>query len=106
MAFILQVCLEDYILDEGVALEKRQLIYKFYGSFLRTMLTMFEITLGNWMIPCRALVEEVNEMWMLFFLAHKLIIGFSVLAVITGVFTQETFKVAANDDHNMLLRQE
>merc|ERR1719502_1995877 len=70
------------------------------------MLTMFEITLGNWMIPCRALVEHVSEYYMTFFLIHKLIIGFSVVSVIMGVFIQETFKVSTTDDHIMMIQKE
>eukprot|EP00419_Tripos_fusus_P011229 CAMPEP_0172664186 /NCGR_PEP_ID=MMETSP1074-20121228/6418_1 /TAXON_ID=2916 /ORGANISM="Ceratium fusus, Strain PA161109" /LENGTH=189 /DNA_ID=CAMNT_0013480291 /DNA_START=664 /DNA_END=1233 /DNA_ORIENTATION=- len=64
---------------------------------------MFEITLGNWMPPCRALVENVSEWYMLFSLTHKLVIGFSVVSVITSVFIQETFKVATIDDRIMMM---
>mmetsp|Transcript_84122 Transcript_84122/g.162347 ORF Transcript_84122/g.162347 Transcript_84122/m.162347 type:complete len:196 (+) Transcript_84122:53-640(+) len=70
------------------------------------MLTLFEMTLGNWMPPCRALVENVSEWWMLFSLAHKLVIGFSVLAVMNSVFIQETFRVAAIDDKIMIMSKE
>jgi len=81
-------------------------VFKYFGTFARTMLTMFEITLGNWMPPCRALVENVSEWYLLFSLAHKLLIGFSVVSVITGVFIQETFKVATTDDKIMLMQKE
>ena len=42
---------------------------------------MFEITLGNWMPPCRALVENISEWYMLFNIMHKVFIGFALLAV-------------------------
>lgn len=103
---IMQSMLEEYIRDESVPEEQRIEVFKFYGTFSRTMLTMFEITLGNWMPPCRALVENVGEWYMLFSLFHKLIIGFSVVSVITGVFIQETFKVATTDDQIMLLQKD
>jgi hypothetical protein len=64
---------------------------------------MFEITLGNWMPPCRALVENVDEWWMIFSIGHKLVIGFSVVSVITGIFIQETFKIAKNDEKIMVM---
>merc|ERR1719171_1610924 len=70
------------------------------------MLTMFEITLGNWMPPCRVVFEHVSEAYMLFALVHKFLIGFSVVSVITGVFIQETFKVATNDDQIMVAQRE
>merc|ERR1711862_934539 len=57
------------------------------------------------MPPCRALVENVGEIYIIFFVCHKMLIGFSVLAVITGVFIQETFKVANNDDRIMLMQK-
>jgi len=106
IAFVLQQLLETYVLDEANPLDKRLEVFMFYGTFARTMLTMFEITLGNYMPPCRALVENVNEFYMLFSLAHKLVIGFSVVAVITGVFIQETFKVATTDDKIMVMSKE
>jgi len=103
IAFLLQQLLETYVLNESNPEDKRMEVFKFYGTFARTMLTMFEITLGNWMPPCRALVENVSEWYMLFSLAHKLVIGFSVVSVITGVFIQETFKVATTDDRIMVM---
>merc|ERR1711983_67735 len=95
-----------YVVDESIPEDKRLEVFKFYGTFARAMLTMFEITLGNWMPPCRALVENVHELYMLFSLAHKLVIGFSVVSVITGVFIQETFKVATTDDRIMVMSRE
>jgi Ca2+-binding EF-hand superfamily protein len=106
ISFLLQSLLMSYINDVEVALPKRVQVFKYYGSFARTMLTMFEITLGNWMPPCRALVENVSEWYMLFFLCHKLIIGFSVVSVIGAVFIQETFKVATTDDRIMVMTKE
>merc|ERR1711908_238447 len=84
----------------------RMEVFLFYGTFSRALLSMFEITLGNWMPPCRALVENVNEWYCIFFVLHKLVIGLSVLAVINGVFIQETFKVAGQDDWLMTVQKE
>merc|ERR1712007_90689 len=106
IALCLQTMLESFVLDETADEATRMEVFKFYGTFARTMLTMFEITLGNWMPPCRALVENVTEWYMVFSLAHKLIIGFSMVSVITGVFIQETFKVASSDDKIMMRHKE
>merc|ERR1712046_20720 len=97
---------EPYINDPDVDLERRTEVFMYYGSFGRNMLTMFEVTLGNWMPPCRALVENVGEQFIIFFLIYKLVIGFSVLSVISGVFIQETFKVATQDDRIMMMHKE
>eukprot|EP00419_Tripos_fusus_P066406 CAMPEP_0172911160 /NCGR_PEP_ID=MMETSP1075-20121228/185961_1 /TAXON_ID=2916 /ORGANISM="Ceratium fusus, Strain PA161109" /LENGTH=608 /DNA_ID=CAMNT_0013769415 /DNA_START=135 /DNA_END=1958 /DNA_ORIENTATION=+ len=106
LALTLQKMVESYILDESSPKDKRVEVYKYFGSFARSMLTMFEITLGNWMPPCRALVENVSEWYMLFSIIHKLIIGFSVLSVLNAVFIQETFKVASIDDRIMLMSRD
>jgi len=66
------------------------------------MLSMFEITLGNWPPIARLLCEEVSEWFTLLCLVHKLTLGFAVLGVINGVILQETFKVAQTDDIIML----
>jgi len=104
-ALVLQAACESYMVGEDVQ-ERREQVFMFYGTFVRSLLTMFEITMGNWMPPCRALVENFSEWFMIFFVLHKLIIGFSVLAVMNGVFMQETFKVANHDDYIMLLHRE
>jgi len=106
LALLLQSLLEPYMLDKQEPEAARLQVFRYYGTFARNMLTMFEITLGNWLPPCRALVENVSEWWMLFFIAHKVIIGFSVVTVITSVFIQETFKVATIDDRIMIMSKE
>merc|ERR1712000_478352 len=101
LALFMQTMVESYILGDAIntaTAVQRHEVFKYYGTFARTMLTMFEITLGNWMPPCRALVENVGEGWLMFFILHRLLIGFSVVAVINAVFMQETFKVATQDD--------
>merc|ERR1719464_1892538 len=102
IAFTLQQLVEGYILDDQNPEDRRKEVYMFYGTFARSLLSMFEITLGNWMVPARPLIENVSEWYMIFSLAHKLVIGFSVVSVLTGVFIQETFKVATSDDQIML----
>jgi len=105
-ALVLQQVTEGFVMNEGSPEENRLLVFKYYGSFARALLTMFEITLGNWMPPCRALFENVSEWYMLFSLAHKMIMGFSVVTVMTGVFIQETFKTATIDDRIMVMSKE
>merc|ERR1719336_3582280 len=97
---------QPFIEDTTAPLEQRQTVFSYYGTFTRSTVTMFEITLGNWIVPCRVLMEHVNEGFSMFALVHKLIIGFSMVSVITGVFIQETFKVAAQDDKIMMRHKE
>jgi hypothetical protein len=104
----LQLVVEYYLSGDTLARlseEAKSDIYKYFGSFLRATLTMFEVTFGNWYTPCRVLVETCSEWFMIFFLVHVVVIGFSSIAVINGVFINETFKVSEQDDKYMLMRQ-
>mmetsp|Transcript_9919 Transcript_9919/g.18084 ORF Transcript_9919/g.18084 Transcript_9919/m.18084 type:complete len:594 (+) Transcript_9919:22-1803(+) len=102
---ILQVTYFDKVVASDLTedqLDKHQKIYQYFGTCTRGMLSMFEITMGNWPPIARMLSEEVSEWFTLFCLIHKLTIGFAVIGVITGVILQETFKVAQTDDVIML----
>jgi hypothetical protein len=83
-----------------------ELVFEYFGSFARSLLTTFEMALGNWPVPARVLFEHVSEWFMIIFLAHKLTVGLAVVGVINSVFIQETFQVAATDDWNMVLKMQ
>lgn len=98
--------LTPFIRDENEPVEKRKLVYMYFGSWSRAMLTMFEITLGNWVPSCRLLVDNVSEWYSVVFVWYKCVAGFAVVKVITGVFMHETFKVASADNELMILQKE
>merc|ERR1712032_1597104 len=77
---------------------KHHEMFSYFGTSTRSMLSMFEITLGNWPPVARLLSEEVSEWFSVICVVHKLTIGFAVVGVITGIVLQETFKVAQTDD--------
>jgi hypothetical protein len=80
------------------------LVYQYFGSFSRALLTMFEITLANWPVACRVLTENISEWFIVYTLMHKMFLGFAVIGVVNAVFIQETFKVATLDD-TVMVRQ-
>eukprot|EP00928_Gymnodinium_smaydae_P069249 TRINITY_DN5266_c0_g2_i2.p1 TRINITY_DN5266_c0_g2~~TRINITY_DN5266_c0_g2_i2.p1 ORF type:complete len:561 (+),score=68.16 TRINITY_DN5266_c0_g2_i2:46-1683(+) len=82
------------------------LVFQYYGTFLRSYFTLWEITLGNWPPACRILAENVSEYFFTWGLIHKLIFGFAFVAIINGVFIQETFKVTARDDVLMVRQKQ
>jgi len=106
MALILQVVLEEYYLkDETIALEDRIHVYEYFGTFSRSLLSMFEMMFGNWYNITRMLVTYVSEWFMIYGVAHQLFLGFAVVEVITGIFFHETFKVASMDDAIMMAQK-
>ena len=70
-------------------------VYKYYGTFSRSMMSMFEITVGNWVPICRSLFENVGEPLGWFSLCSIIVVNFAVVKIITGVFLATTFKVAS-----------
>jgi voltage-gated sodium channel len=107
IAFVIFFTLDTfYFHDTSKPIEERQKVFEYFGTFSRSMLSMFEMTLANWPPVCRLLVENVSEWFMVFFVSHKLSIGFAVIGVINGVFMQETFKVASTDDSIMMRQKE
>eukprot|EP00913_Durusdinium_trenchii_P014123 g13256.t1 len=84
--------------------ELRQEVFKYYGTFTRTFLSMFEIMFAspgammNWGPPCRVLVENVSEWFSIFFLIYRCVLGFAVLNVVNAVFVQQTMRTAVMDE--------
>lgn len=104
--FVHSILANWYLSNNNRPLDERQEVFAYWGSFTRSILTTFEMTLADFPEPCRMLSEYVSEWFMVFFIAHKLTIGFAVIGVINGVFIQETFKVATTDDQLMIRQRE
>ena len=102
-ALVVQQLLFGYFFDPDTAdLDAQLRIYEYFGSFSRSLLSLFELTLANWPNICRLLAEDVSQWWIVACLVHKLTIGFAVIGVINAVLMQETFKVAYLDDTVMV----
>merc|ERR1711879_433921 len=74
-------------------------VFKYFGTFTHAVLTMFEITLANWIVPCRLLSENVSEWYALFFIVYRGAVMFALIRVITAVFLAETTRRANSDDN-------
>mmetsp|Transcript_20124 Transcript_20124/g.47352 ORF Transcript_20124/g.47352 Transcript_20124/m.47352 type:complete len:627 (-) Transcript_20124:208-2088(-) len=88
----------DYIEDETNNPQIREQVFRYYGTFSRTLLSMFEILFANWGPPCRVVVENISEWFSVFFLLYRCVLGFAVLNVVSAVFVQQTMKTASSDE--------
>ena len=88
----------DFIANPVHPIELRQEVFQYFGTFSRTMLTMFETLFANWGTPCRVLVEDISEWFSVFFLLYRCVFGFSILNVVNAVFVQQTLKTANSDE--------
>merc|ERR1740121_1598034 len=102
VAMVNSSLLESFIRDETKDGQARLAVFKYWGSFVRAYTSMFEITLANWGPQCWLLMNNVHTNWGMFFIFWKCLVGFAVIQVISSVFIQQTFKVAAQDEELMI----
>jgi len=114
LLLLLQTCvgmclsqvLLTYLEDSSHSLTDRRTVFMYFGTFTRTMVTMFEISVGNWAPACRTLMEDVSEWFGLFFILYSCTLCFAVVNVIRAVFIAETGRIAAGDDEIAMMRKE
>jgi len=98
--------LQPWLNNEDIDPAKRRRVYRYYGTFTHTTITMFEIHLANWAPACRVLIDEVSEWYGLFFIIYRCLAGFAVLNVINAVFIQQTMKVAQSSIDIMIFQKQ
>jgi len=96
--------LMDVINDETKPIAVRRQIFEYFGTVMNSILTMFEICLGNWVVSCRLLYENVSVWYGVFYILYRCCFMFAIIKVITAVFIAETTKSAANDSDLALMR--
>ncbi|CAE7264034.1 para [Symbiodinium natans] len=102
VCYMVRPFLEDPSQDE----ERRQEVYRYYGTFTIAVLTLFEVFFANWAPACRVLVENISEWYSLLFLIYRCGIGFAVINVVNAVFVQQTMQVAKGDEEVLLLEKQ
>jgi len=95
---VVSTLVRDFVKDETQPNIEREEVFRYYGTFTRTFLSMFEILFANWGPPCRVLVEYVGEYYSIFFLLYRCVLGFAVINVVNAIFVQQTLKTASSDE--------
>lgn len=90
--------LSDFMVTDDGNAEARFQVFRYYGTFSKTLLTMCEVLFANWAPACRVLIDNVSEWWALGFIVYRCFVGFAVLNVVSAVFIQTTMKVAHEDE--------
>merc|ERR1719277_2065446 len=98
--------LERFISDPAQDPVARSKVYESWGTFMRALVSMFEITLANWGPQAWLLINNVSELWGFFFIFWRCCFGFAVIQVIASVFIQQTFQVANRDEIIMIKERE
>jgi len=98
----LQSCLNDEEIDPAL----RQNLYIYFGTFLRTCLALYQISLdpGSWSRTGYILIFDVSTMYILFAI-YALVVTFGISRLMTALLLREAF-AAANSDKGMVLEEE
>mmetsp|Transcript_45321 Transcript_45321/g.142160 ORF Transcript_45321/g.142160 Transcript_45321/m.142160 type:complete len:631 (+) Transcript_45321:97-1989(+) len=94
-----------YLVDASIDEKDRREVFEYYGTYTRLLITMFELTLGNWAPPSRLLMERVSQWWGLFIVLYRCVLCFSLVNVTGAVFITETNRVA-NDEQVQIMRKQ
>eukprot|EP00747_Dinoflagellata_sp_TGD_P068325 gnl/TRDRNA2_/TRDRNA2_155664_c0_seq1.p1 gnl/TRDRNA2_/TRDRNA2_155664_c0~~gnl/TRDRNA2_/TRDRNA2_155664_c0_seq1.p1 ORF type:complete len:673 (+),score=90.59 gnl/TRDRNA2_/TRDRNA2_155664_c0_seq1:105-2123(+) len=102
---LLNQLLLGYINDPANDIVVRRKLFKYFGTYTNSMVTMFEITMANWVPSCRLLVDNVSQWFGLFFIIYRCVFCFALLSVIGAVFISETMRVAASDKDVAIIKK-
>eukprot|EP00747_Dinoflagellata_sp_TGD_P171534 gnl/TRDRNA2_/TRDRNA2_205877_c0_seq1.p1 gnl/TRDRNA2_/TRDRNA2_205877_c0~~gnl/TRDRNA2_/TRDRNA2_205877_c0_seq1.p1 ORF type:complete len:409 (-),score=48.11 gnl/TRDRNA2_/TRDRNA2_205877_c0_seq1:125-1234(-) len=105
VGIVISQTLRSIIEDDSRPEDTRRAIFLYWGTFSRMILTMFEITLGNWVPSCRLLVDSVSEHFSAVYLLYRCAIGFGMMSVVGAVFIQKTIETAREDETLALKEQ-
>jgi len=99
--------LQSWLNDPANDLDTRKFVYDRFGTFFRSCITLFEMTLapGTWAKIGRVLIYDVNAIYALFFSIYVPVVTFGITRVMTALFLRETF-AAANSDKDMVLEEQ
>lgn len=103
---ITSIVQDRYLSEDSSLSEDLQVTtYLYFGSYTRSMQSMFELALANWTPISRFLMENVHEWWMLFVILYKLTVGFAMIGILNSVFMQETFSATELDNDIMVAKK-
>lgn len=98
--------LQEFIADTTQDMDQREWIWQHYGTALRAMYTLYEITFaGNWPTYARPVIDGVSSYFAVFFLLYITLIVFAVIRVITAIFLKDTLDAASNDAEHLVVER-
>jgi len=98
MAILISQILQPVMMDDSKDKAVRTQLFIYFGTPNRAILTMFEVTLANWVPTCRLLHEEVSHVFGAVYILYRCCFMFAIIKIITAVFVAETTRCVASDD--------
>jgi len=92
--------------DESMPIDVRLRLFEHFGTFTKTMVTMFEITTANWVPVARLAMTHIGEPLAFMIILYRCVFCFAVVNVVRAVFMAETFRVANADDDVAMIKRD
>eukprot|EP00746_Dinoflagellata_sp_MGD_P147342 gnl/MRDRNA2_/MRDRNA2_79700_c0_seq2.p1 gnl/MRDRNA2_/MRDRNA2_79700_c0~~gnl/MRDRNA2_/MRDRNA2_79700_c0_seq2.p1 ORF type:complete len:427 (+),score=59.20 gnl/MRDRNA2_/MRDRNA2_79700_c0_seq2:120-1283(+) len=98
-SIFMTMSLQSYLQDEDNDPQERANVYTYFGSFSRSCITMFEITLagGTWGRCGRIVIFSVSRFYAIFFLGYLGMVSFAMIRVISAIFLKDTLNSSSKD---------
>lgn len=97
--FMAQV-IEPFMREESDS-DLQWFIYQHFGTWINSMFSIFEITMApGGFIKYRVLYEQVNPLFLLFFVLYVCVVTFAVVRVITAMFLKATLSASDSDEQD------
>jgi len=104
--FVVQQLTLPYIEDESMSLEDRHTAFMYFGTFSRSVITMWEISTGNYFDITRFVMEKISLWIGWLIMIYAVVVAFAVMQIIGSVFIQGVFEVAQSNDEIMVITKE
>merc|ERR1719163_776894 len=89
--------IQPVIQEDSTAPEDRIALFRYFGTYARAMITMFEITHVSYAPVARACEPGLGIHFLWFFIIYKCIVAFALLNVIRAMFVSTTLKSMASN---------
>eukprot|EP00419_Tripos_fusus_P048442 CAMPEP_0172838994 /NCGR_PEP_ID=MMETSP1075-20121228/28255_1 /TAXON_ID=2916 /ORGANISM="Ceratium fusus, Strain PA161109" /LENGTH=601 /DNA_ID=CAMNT_0013682581 /DNA_START=15 /DNA_END=1816 /DNA_ORIENTATION=+ len=103
LAMLLCQTLHDYIVDDSHPMEHREWMNRMYGSGLKSLWTVFQMTFSgcwpNWVGP---VVDYASPWYASLFCFYVICVIFTVTRIISAMFLKETLAIASADEECMV----
>jgi len=101
--FIAQL-FQSFINDSYNDLELRRRVWERFGTWSRSMLSVYEITMApGGFIQYRDIIDSASPLVLLFFVLYGCTVTFAVIRVITALFLRATLSACDQDDNQEAL---
>jgi len=97
---------QDFVSDLSNPEKGRHEVFRYYGTFSRCLVTMFEIHMANWASPCRVVMNNIGQSWGSLLVFYRCVIGYALMSVLGAVFVQQAMSVQQQDHELLILRKQ